>query len=177
MSASELEKGTTQSQERLVRLQKLWKRSRKDQLEIGKLLYEERAERRRKGGRGIEEGFHQWLQQAGIPKTSAYRRIAEYEVEIGERTEEETYNKPTGATQDKDEKPVPTGTSFEPTDPKSNCDRRQNRAPIKSFAEVRKVALAALRHGFREIKATTRPDVYASAKQWATALLEAANEE
>jgi len=170
----------TESQKRLVRVRELWKQSRKDQLEIGKLLYEERAERKRKGGRGIEEGFHQWLREAGIPKTSAYRRIAEYEVEIGARTEDETYDKPSGATQDKDEKPVPLGTSIEPTEAKPNwtieTDRRQNRDRIESFSEIREVALAALDRGFREIKATTRADTYASAKQWATELLKTYDE-
>lgn len=92
-----------QSQQRLMQVKELWARSRKDQLEIGRLLYEERAERVTAGGRGIHEGFHQWLRDAGIPKTSAYRRIAEYEISIGERTEEF-------------DKPVPTGTPFKNAD-------------------------------------------------------------
>jgi hypothetical protein len=80
----------TASASRLVRVRELWESSRKSQLEIGRLLYEERAERRSVGGRGVYEGFHQWLREAGIPKASAYRRIAEYEVSIGERVIEDT---------------------------------------------------------------------------------------
>lgn len=82
------------SQARLIRVRELWERSKAAQLEIGKLLYEERAERLSVGGRGVINGFHQWLREAGIPKTSAYRRIAEYEISIGERAEENTFDKP-----------------------------------------------------------------------------------
>ena len=97
------------SQQRLLAVKELWLRSKPDQLEIGRLLYEERAERRSVGGAHVEAGFHQWLRDAGIPKTSAYRRIAEYEVSIGERTEEDQFDNPvkpavTGV-------PVPTGTT------------------------------------------------------------------
>ncbi len=96
MSAAEI---STSSQQRLVTLKELWARSQKDQLEIGRLLYEEREERLGVGGRGDRDGFHQWLREAGIPKTSAYRRIAEYEVSIGVREEPE-------------DKPVPNGTTI-----------------------------------------------------------------
>jgi hypothetical protein len=91
---------TSQSQQRLLRVKELWTRSQKDQLELGRLLYEERGERLGVGGQGNREGFHQWLRDAGIPKNSAYRRIAEYEISIGERSEDEPFDKP-----------VPNGTS------------------------------------------------------------------
>jgi hypothetical protein len=78
-----------QSQQRLMRVKELWTRSQKDQLEIGRLLYEERAARLAVGGRGVHEGFHQWLRDADISKASAYRRIAEYEISIGVRAREE----------------------------------------------------------------------------------------
>jgi hypothetical protein len=92
------------SRQRLIRVRELWVLSQKDQLEIGRLLYEERAERLGVGGRGDREGFHQWLREAAIPKTSAYRRISEYEISVGQRTEDDPFDKPA--------KPVPTGTTF-----------------------------------------------------------------
>lgn len=95
----------TASASRLVRVRELWDSLRKNKLEIGRLLYEERAERLSVGGRGIEEGFHAWLRDAGIPKTSAYRRIAEYEISIGERSENDEFDKP-----------VPNGTTFQNAD-------------------------------------------------------------
>ncbi len=91
----------TESMQRLLQVRDLWTRSQKDQLEIGRLLYEEQRERLGNGGRGTRDGFHQWLREAGIPKTSAYRRIAEYEVSIGERTEDDAAYKP-----------VPNGTTI-----------------------------------------------------------------
>jgi hypothetical protein len=84
----------TESMQRLLQVRDLWTRSQKDQLEIGRLLYEERKERLSVGGRGIHEGFHEWLREASIPKASAYRRIAEYEISIGERVEPESPKKP-----------------------------------------------------------------------------------
>jgi hypothetical protein len=93
------------SMSRLVRVRELWSQSKDAQLEIGRLLYDERAERLSVGGRGCYDGFHQWLRDAGIPKTSAYRRIAEYEISIGERPEDDKFDKPTL-------KPVPNGTTF-----------------------------------------------------------------
>jgi hypothetical protein len=120
---------TTASVSRLMRVRELWESSRKSQLEIGRLLYEERAERLSVGGRGVYEGFHQWLRDAGIPKTSAYRRIAEYEISIGERAEEDKFDKPTPAT-----KPVPSGTTFEP----ANADVVQSNpnSPARSRVTV-----------------------------------------
>lgn len=111
---------TTASVSRLMRVRELWESSRKSQLEIGRLLYEERAERLSVGGRGVYEGFHQWLRDAGIPKTSAYRRIAEYEISIGERAEDDKFDKPTPTT-----KPVPSGTTFVP----ANADVVQEERP------------------------------------------------
>jgi hypothetical protein len=90
------------SQLRLTKVRELWQKSKESQLEIGRLLYEERAERFSVGGRGMFDGFHQWLREADIPKTSAYRRIAEYEISIGERAEDDAFDK----------KPVPDGTSL-----------------------------------------------------------------
>ncbi len=90
----------TASEQRLAHVKALWARSQKEQLEIGRLLYEEREERIGVGGRGHREGFQQWLREAGIPVTSAYRRIAEYEVSIGVRAEEP------------EDKPVPSGTTI-----------------------------------------------------------------
>jgi hypothetical protein len=98
----------TESMQRLVQVRDLWTRSQKDQLEIGRLLYEERKERFSVGGRGIHEGFAAWCQEAGIPHASAYRRIAEYEVSIGEREE-----KPI-------KKPVSSETSLAPTVDETN---------------------------------------------------------
>jgi hypothetical protein len=77
------------SEARLARVKELWIADKTTREELGKLLFEERAERRSVGGRGVEEGFHQWLREAGIPKQSAYRRIAEYEISIGVRAPEE----------------------------------------------------------------------------------------
>jgi hypothetical protein len=77
----------SQSQQRLKRVKEMWARSQKDQLELGHLLYEERAERMSVGGRGVEGGFQSWLREAGIPIKSAYRRITEYEISIGIRVE------------------------------------------------------------------------------------------
>lgn len=94
-------KSKSESTERLLRVRDLWNKSEKDQLEIGRLLYEEHKERLGVGGRGARDGFHEWLRETGIPKTSAYRRIAEYEIFIGERTEDDKYDKP-----------VPIGTSL-----------------------------------------------------------------
>jgi hypothetical protein len=68
--------------------------------------------------------------------------------------------------------PFPFSTTLQDNETKPKCDRRQNRDRIESFSEIREVALAALNRGFREIKATTRADIYASAKHWATAVLE-----
>jgi hypothetical protein len=93
----------TESMQRLLQVRDLWTRNQKDQLEIGRLLYEERKERLGVGGRGIHEGFAQWLREAGIPNKSAYRRIAEYEISIGERAEPE-------------DKPVSPDTSLPPAD-------------------------------------------------------------
>jgi predicted SprT family Zn-dependent metalloprotease len=82
------------SQQRLMRVRELWTKGRADQLEIGRLLYDERAERLGVGGQGCRDGFHQWLRDAGVPKNSAYRRIAEYEISIGERSEDDPFDKP-----------------------------------------------------------------------------------
>jgi hypothetical protein len=101
MSIENIER-TTLSESRLLRVRELWERSRESQLEIGRLLYEERAERLAVGGRGVEGGFQSWLRDAGIPKKSAYRRIAEYEVSIGLRAEDSP-----------DDKPVSVDTPFE----------------------------------------------------------------
>lgn len=74
---------------RLQQAKELWTKSKEDRDKLGRLLYEERNERLSGGGRGIHEGFHQWLRDAGIPKAAAYRRIAEYEISIGIRKPEE----------------------------------------------------------------------------------------
>ena len=89
----------TQSQQRQLQVRDLWGKSQEDQLTIGRLLYEERKERLSVGGRGVEGGFIAWCQEAGIPRASAYRRITEYEISIGEREE-------------KPEKPVSDETPF-----------------------------------------------------------------
>ncbi len=80
------------SNRRLTRLRELWPQAQPNQLEIGKLLYEERKDRISVGGRGHNDGFHEWLRQAGLSKASAYRRIAEYEISIGKR--EDPLSKP-----------------------------------------------------------------------------------
>jgi hypothetical protein len=85
---------------RLARVKELWIADKANREEIGRLLYDERAERLSVGGAGNRTGFHQWLRDAGIPKQSAYRRIAEYEISIGKRAPEDDYDKP-----------VPSGTS------------------------------------------------------------------
>jgi hypothetical protein len=72
---------------RLQRVKDLWIADKANREEIGRLLYEERSERLSVGGAGNRTGFHQWLRDAGIPKQSAYRRIAEYEISIGKREE------------------------------------------------------------------------------------------
>jgi hypothetical protein len=46
----------SQSQQRLLQVKELWDRSQKDQLEIGRLLYEEREERLGVGGRSTRDG-------------------------------------------------------------------------------------------------------------------------
>ena len=89
MAVSSTASVITESMQRLLQVRDLWTRSQKDQLEIGRLLYEERKERLGVGGRGIHEGFAQWLREAGIPNKSAYRRIAEYEISIGIRAEKD----------------------------------------------------------------------------------------
>jgi hypothetical protein len=86
---------------RLQRVKELWIADKANREEIGRLLYEERSERLSVGGAGNRSGFHQWLRDAGIPKQSAYRRIAEYEISIGVRDPEDDYDKP-----------VPNGTSL-----------------------------------------------------------------
>jgi hypothetical protein len=88
---------------RLARVKELWAVDKANREEIGQLLYEERSERLSVGGAGNRTGFHQWLRDAGIPKQSAYRRMAEYEISIGVRAPEDDYDKPA--------EPVPTGTS------------------------------------------------------------------
>lgn len=54
-----------------------------DGLEMGRLIYEERKERHKlQNGDGMEA----WITAAGVPLRTARRRVSQYEVHIGERT-------------------------------------------------------------------------------------------
>jgi hypothetical protein len=74
---------------RLERVRNLWITGKAHREELGRLLYEEREERLSTGGAKVHVGFNSWLRDAGIPRASAYRRIAEYEISIGIRVEKE----------------------------------------------------------------------------------------
>jgi len=76
----------TESMQRLLQVRDLWTRSQKDQLEIGRLLYEERKERLSVGGGSYSrDGFHAWLREAGVPKTSGYDPLEDVKRAAAER--------------------------------------------------------------------------------------------
>lgn len=73
------------SAQRLYLAQQLWRTYETSRAELSKVLYEEREACRSKGGRGITEGFKAWLQCVGVPRATAYRLIADYEIANGIR--------------------------------------------------------------------------------------------
>jgi hypothetical protein len=145
-------------------VKELWAVGKPNREELGKLLYEEREERCSVGGAGNREGFHQWLKDAGIPKQSAYRRIAEHEILIGERAPENAYDQSIP-------EPVPSGTpAVAPiAEPWTRADekRKSRSEPLADINELQALARRLIDAGFKTLleAGEDRSHLW-SAKEW-----------